>query len=90
MTIFIDKDGLLKCAPFGVNSSPNAILTYTGFRPYDKAIWHHVSCSYDRDKSVLGQVLAVNLSKIKGASIASGVHDGLLPKTFSRSIADQN
>jgi hypothetical protein len=54
MTVFIDKDGLLKCAPFGVGSSPNAILTYTGFRPYNKAVWHHVSCSYDRDKSVQG------------------------------------
>jgi hypothetical protein len=52
MTIFIDSDGLLKCAPFGRDG--DYILVYDGVYPYDSDVWQHVSCIYDRDSSVTG------------------------------------
>jgi hypothetical protein len=52
MTIYIDTDGLLKCAPFGRDG--DSILVYDGVYPYDSDVWQHVSCIYDRDSSVTG------------------------------------
>ncbi len=34
MTIYIDNDGLLKCAPFGLGQAPEKILVYEGVYPY--------------------------------------------------------
>lgn len=34
MSIYIDKDGLLKCAPFGLSAAPETILVYEGVYPY--------------------------------------------------------
>lgn len=60
MTIYIDTDGLLKCAPFGMKASKDTILVYDGINPYTYDSWQHVSCIYDRDSTVTGQYLAFN------------------------------
>jgi len=45
-TIFIDTDGNLKCAPFGIMSPKTTIMTYLGVKPANVDKWQHVSCSY--------------------------------------------
>jgi len=54
MTIYVDADGLLKCAPFGINSDPSTILVYKGIKVYTIDKWQHVSCMYDQDRTISG------------------------------------
>lgn len=40
MSIYVDSDGVLKCAPFGPSSSSeNLILTFTGVKPFETNKW---------------------------------------------------
>lgn len=39
MSIYVDTDGQLKCAPFGPNSQENLILTFTGVKPFETKKW---------------------------------------------------
>lgn len=39
MSIYIDTDGLLKCAPFGISAPPSTILVYDGVNPYSISSW---------------------------------------------------
>ena len=46
MTIYIDKSGALKCAPFGMTGSKSTVLTYSGIKPFNTEKWQHVTCAY--------------------------------------------
>lgn len=86
MAIFIDKDGLLKCAPFGTDSDPATILVYEGVIPNQINSWQHVSCIYDRDRAVSGEHLAFNSNSGAGPEAITAVKKALLAKRFTRSI----
>jgi len=46
MSIYVDTDGQLKCAPFGPNSQENLILTFTGVKPFATNKWQHITCAF--------------------------------------------
>ena len=59
MTIFIDEDGLLKCAPFGRKTADlETILTYGEIKPASTFNWQHVSCVYKQSKYIRGEYLS--------------------------------
>lgn len=89
MTIYIDNDGLLKCAPFGLGGAKESILVYEGVYPYEINSWQHVSCVYDRDSTVTGQHLAYNPDQLAGLDSTKAI-SRLLSKTFAVSLADQD
>lgn len=90
MTVFIDTDGLLKCAPFGVDSSRETILVYGNVRPTEIDAWQHVSCIYDRDSAITGQHLAFNTDSVTGLDMTKAVKQGLLAKTYAVSLASKS
>ena len=81
MTIYIDKSGNLKCAPFGLTASKSTRLTYSGVKPFNTDKWQHVSCSYQQKKLVSGQYVALDLNQSRD------VRKDLLARFYSRSLA---
>jgi len=61
MTIYVDQEGKLICAPFGTNKDVK--MVYEGVDLLNTDSWQHVSCMYSDQKYVKGQYIDVNINK---------------------------
>lgn len=86
MTIYVDNDGKLKCAPFGRGVS-EGILEYEGVDLFNTDKWQHISCIFSNENYVKGQYLAVNLDPERNP-VKDFEQIIATPRTFVKSIAD--
>ena len=56
MSIYIDTDNKLKCAPFG-RSQPDFIMIYEDADPTATTKWQYVQCQYKLERTVMGRYL---------------------------------